>query len=142
MTNKIYNLNKINKISVELLSFIKKNKILIVIFKGDLGSGKTTLIASLVKQFGYEKNISSPTFSYLNIYKLKNNFKIYHFDLYRLDSYEEFYKAGFDDYLYQENSIVFIEWPEIVSSKLNNNILKIEFKYLNSISRKLIISIN
>lgn len=84
-------------------------------FSGELGAGKTTLIKALLQKCGVEDAvIHSPTFTYLNMYSNAEGMTFYHFDLYRIKSLPDFLAAGFDEYLYQPNSIALIEWPEII----------------------------
>lgn len=85
---------------------------------GDLGAGKTTLSKGIISSIcNIEPHeVVSPTFVYLQIYEAKT--PVYHFDLYRLNSEEEFYALGFDEYL-SLGGIVCIEWPERVPSLLN-----------------------
>lgn len=91
----------------------------IIAFEGDLGAGKTTLTRALLRKLGISGIITSPTFSYVNIYKNDSGKTIYHFDLYRISSLEEFKRAGFDEYLEDPESIVIIEWPEVIRTLLN-----------------------
>ncbi len=90
-------------------------------FHGSLGAGKTTLIRKLLRSLGVTDVITSPTFTYMNRYKNRQGQTFYHFDLYRLSYLNEFIEAGFDEYLYQENSFAFIEWPEIVMPLFKKN---------------------
>ena len=78
---------------------------------GNNGVGKTTLIKELVKELGVKDNSSSPTFSLVNEYRTFEGEIVYHFDLYRLNSEEEGYDMGLDEYFYSDNWC-FIEWPE------------------------------
>ncbi len=81
---------------------------------GTLGAGKTTLVQEMLAQLGVVGPVQSPTYTYVTLYHLADGRTVYHFDLYRLSSYEQFVQAGFDEYLHDENGICFIEWPEIV----------------------------
>jgi len=85
----------------------------LIAFQGDLGSGKTTLIKALIHALGIKEQGSSPSFSLINVYQNKEN-RVYHCDLYRLESYEEALDIGLEDYLADEQSWCFIEWPEVV----------------------------
>lgn len=93
----------------------------IIALSGDLGAGKTTLIRGIVSSLGAdEREVCSPTFTYLNIYQ--GRMLIYHFDLYRIPSAQEFEAAGFDEYL-QEGGICCIEWPDILAPHLSKKTL-------------------
>jgi tRNA threonylcarbamoyladenosine biosynthesis protein TsaE len=81
---------------------------------GPLGVGKTTIVATLLKNLGVVEPVTSPTFTYMNQYKTAGGIIVYHFDLYRLMSLEDFQQAGFEEYFGQPNSIVFVEWPEVI----------------------------
>jgi tRNA threonylcarbamoyladenosine biosynthesis protein TsaE len=100
----------------------------ILAFYGDLGSGKTTLIRGLAKAVGSidPRCVSSPTFNFLHIYEGSKT--IYHFDLYRLPSKQEFFAAGFDEYL-QAGGICCIEWAEKLDSELLSSAISLRFSY-------------
>lgn len=89
-------------------------------FIGPLGAGKTTLIRELLKQQGIQEAITSPTFGYIKSYKTPSGTALYHFDLYRITSIEDFIAAGFDEYIQQPKSISYIEWPEVIDQLLKN----------------------
>lgn len=85
-------------------------------FTGDLGAGKTTLIAQLCRILGSTDTISSPTFSLINEYRAGNSI-IYHIDMYRINSLQEAIDAGVEDCLIS-GEICMIEWPEKIESLL------------------------
>lgn len=96
----------------------------IVVLSGDLGSGKTKFTQGILTYFGLENEISSPTFTIVNEYHA-NEINLYHFDVYRLSSSEEFYAIGGEQYL--ENGICIIEWGEIIEDVLPKEYIKISF---------------
>lgn len=102
----------------------KLNNHSIIILSGDLGSGKTKFTEGLLKHFGLANEISSPTFTIVNEYDTKD-FKIYHFDLYRLSDIDEFYAIGGEEYL--QNGICIFEWGEMIEEILPTNYIKISF---------------
>jgi tRNA threonylcarbamoyladenosine biosynthesis protein TsaE len=130
-----YHIEDIDIVAKQILDHISSKTIL---FYGDMGAGKTTLIKSLVKSLGCEDDVSSPTFSIVNEYHLKDN-SIYHFDLYRISDEEEALNFGFEDYLYT-SKWVFIEWPQNVQNLLPEDINTIDISYKSKTSRSLKLS--
>ena len=98
-------------------------------FTGTLGTGKTTLVQEMLDQLGIEGPIQSPTYTYVSVYQDSRGKTVYHFDLYRLSSYNEFIQAGFDEYLYDENALCFIEWPEILEKQLPAKTTQVTLAY-------------
>lgn len=113
------------------------NKNSIIILSGDLGSGKTKFTEGILKYFGLDNEISSPTFNIVNEYNCPN-FSLFHFDLYRLADIDEFYAMGGEEYL--QNGACIIEWGEMLETILHNY-TKITFSrsFENDNYRKLII---
>ena len=109
----------------------------IILFKGELGSGKTTLIKSMLKEIGVKDNITSPTFSVVNQYRI-SEILINHFDLYRLKSLKELDVIGFEEYL-ESGAVCFIEWPEIAMSKIVDNYKEIYIKFIDEKTREIIL---
>ena len=91
----------------------------IVVLTGELGSGKTKFVQGVLKHFGLENEISSPTFTIVNEYN-SDNINIYHFDLYRLADIDEFYAIGGEEYL--QNGICIFEWGEMIEDILKKYI--------------------
>ena len=96
----------------------------IIVLSGDLGSGKTKFTEGVLKHFGLEDEVSSPTFTIVNEYDSKN-FKIFHFDLYRLADVDEFYAMGGEEYL--QNGLCIFEWGEMIEEILQTHYIKITF---------------
>ncbi len=88
---------------------------------GGLGMGKTAFTTGLVKGLGAENCVSSPTFALVNEYHAK--FTVYHFDMYRISTWDDLYSIGFFDYL--DNGILVIEWSENIENALPENCIKI-----------------
>ena len=86
-----------------------------------MGAGKTTFIKAICKNLGVEDMTSSPTFSLVNEYETRQGQRVYHFDLYRINSEIEALDMGIDDYLYSGNWC-FIEWPEKIPNLLPENV--------------------
>ena len=100
---------------------------LIFAINGELGSGKTTLVKNFAALLGVKEDVTSPTFTLVHEYAGK--VKVYHFDLYRLKETDELYPIGFDAYL-EEEAYVFIEWPEISLSLLDDPYVVIDIQDL------------
>jgi tRNA threonylcarbamoyladenosine biosynthesis protein TsaE len=118
-----YALNEVEQVANQLIANLKTKTIL---FYGDMGVGKTTLIKTIVKALGSDDEVRSPTFSIVNEYQLRE-IKIYHFDLYRINDIEEAYNFGIEDYLDSEHWKL-IEWPEKIESILFNDYDKIHLE--------------
>jgi tRNA threonylcarbamoyladenosine biosynthesis protein TsaE len=123
----IYSLEEHTKIVEELKNLMSIAKVFA--FSGPLGAGKTTTIKALLRSCGVTETITSPTFTYVNIYTNKENEHFYHFDLYRIASVEEFEMQGFNEYLYQPHSWAFIEWPEVIKPLLTHDVCYVSFDY-------------
>ena len=118
-----HNENETLSFGKKLASFLKKGDILVL--TGELGSGKTKLTEGILTYYGLEDEISSPTFTIVNEY-VKDNIKIFHFDVYRLEDSSEFYAIGGEEYF--ENGICIIEWGEIIQDALPKDYIHIQFE--------------
>ena len=139
--NKKILLNNINDTIEFAKSFCKKvNNHVVIALIGDLGSGKTVFTKEVCKFFGVKDDVISPTFNILKSYEIHNNSKlkyINHFDVYRIKSDEELVDIGFDDYIYDENSICIIEWADLIINSLPNDTIYIYFnKDINDINKR------
>ena len=109
-------------IGVRLASNLKGNEV-IALF-GGLGMGKTALTTGIAKGFGAENCVSSPTFAIVNEYHGKA--AIYHFDMYRVNTWDDLYSTGFFDYL--GNGVIIIEWSENIENALPDEYIKISIE--------------
>ena len=131
--NKNYSLQDLPKIASEIISSAKNKTLL---FYGQMGVGKTTLIKELCKSLGVLDNISSPTFSLVNEYQTANNDKVYHFDFYRIENEEEAYDIGIEDYFDSKNWC-FVEWPENIENLLPLDAVEIHLSLLDDEQRNI-----
>ena len=114
------------------------------LLEGNVGAGKTTLIAALMQALQSLDEVSSPTFSIINEYALPVNAsipyrKVYHADLYRLKDIDEVIDAGVEDILNDASALCIIEWPEIASVIMPQNTLTLEILHWEDNSRKIIL---
>lgn len=110
---KVFDIQSIDNVAKELLANVNHKTIL---FYGDMGAGKTTLISALVKALGGTDEASSPTFSIVNEYQVTDDI-VYHFDFYRIEDETEVLDIGIEEYLYSGHWN-FIEWPEKIKGIL------------------------
>ena len=132
-----YHLNNINTTALKVLNLLESK---VILFRGEMGAGKTTFINALLKAMKSDDVATSPTFSIVNEYKLPND-KIYHFDFYRIESIEEAYNFGVEDYLYS-NHWLFIEWPDRIEELLPENTQTITITKIDNNKRSLKLTIN
>lgn len=118
---KTYTLKQLPEIAKKIIETVNGK---ILLFNGEMGAGKTTLIKEVVKQLGVKEVASSPTFSLVNEYQTNNKEIIYHFDFYRINNEDEAFDIGFEDYLYSD-SWCFIEWGNKVENLLPLDIINI-----------------
>ena len=108
-----------------------------LLFYGDMGVGKTTLIRALVKNLGGADEASSPTFGLVNEYHDSHGQLLgYHFDFYRIEDEAEALDLGLEEYLSSE-SWLFMEWPEKVSSLLPTQAVPIYLHFIDENTRSI-----
>ena len=98
----------------------------VLCLEGDLGAGKTLFVQSLAHILGVEGEVTSPTFNLMNVYE--GICRIYHFDLYRLETEEELEDIGFYEYTEEPEGIVVIEWPDKFPESLPEDYVKISIE--------------
>ena len=126
--------NETKFLAEEISKISKKGDVIAI--SGDMGSGKTTFSKGFASGLGFSDEILSPTYSILNEYKF-NGKSLYHFDLYRLKSVNEFLEIGGIEYLNDKKSISLIEWPELIKEMVSDNIIEIKFEHLSEQERKI-----
>ena len=82
----------------------------VVLLRGGMGAGKTTLVSRIAALLGAEDTVTSPTFALVNQYE-GSECRIYHFDFYRIDRIEEVFDLGYEEYFYS-GDLCLVEWPE------------------------------
>jgi tRNA threonylcarbamoyladenosine biosynthesis protein TsaE len=125
---KASSIDDLKQVSTYLLKAVEKEKI--VLFSGELGAGKTTLIKEFCKYLGVTEEVSSPTFSLVNEYQSEIG-PVYHFDLYRIQSEEELYDIGYEDYFFS-GYLCLVEWPEMASGIIPSNHVSVKIREDNN----------
>ena len=136
--NKNYSLTELRTIAEEVLATASHK---ILLFYGEMGVGKTTLIKELCNVLGVEDVASSPTFSLVNEYKTNTNETVYHFDFYRINDEEEAYDMGVEDYFYSNNWCL-VEWPENVKNLLPLDTVSVSISLLDNGQRNIQLKTN
>ena len=130
--NEIFSIDQINEIAIQIIA---QNPNKVILFNGEMGVGKTTLIKQLCRILGVQEATSSPTFSIVNEYKAAIGM-VYHFDIYRLKNENEAMDLGIDDYFYSGNWC-FIEWAEKIPNLIPTEHSTINIQTLENGKRRL-----
>ncbi len=114
----------------------------VVALHGELGAGKTTFVQGIAKALGVSNPITSPTFTIMNVYEASHpTIKLLiHIDCYRISGADDLRAIGADEYFGREDVVVFIEWPERVTSMLPRQLPGIRLQ-LGKMSNQRIINI-
>ncbi len=126
---------RLQELDVAVDYILKNTKSRTLLFYGEMGAGKTTLIKELVKALGVHDVASSPTFSLVNHYESEEG-SVFHFDFYRIEDETEALDMGIEDYLESE-SWNLIEWPEKIENLLGENTQKLSIEVESEETRKL-----
>ncbi|MES2617024.1 MAG: tRNA (adenosine(37)-N6)-threonylcarbamoyltransferase complex ATPase subunit type 1 TsaE [Bacteroidota bacterium] len=122
----------LNEVVEEVITRLDASNV--VLLKGNLGTGKTTFTKLLLQTLGIKDTITSPTFNIVSEYRLDSGKQVYHFDLYRIQSADELYEIGFEEYI-DSGNLCIIEWPEISEHLLNLNCITIEISIEGNLRR-------
>ena len=112
-----YDLDNIDEVAKKL---VKGSLTKVLVFEGEMGVGKTTLISAIVKELGGGSDVTSPSFSIVNEYEIKNGI-VYHFDFYRINNIHEALDIGIHEY-FESGHWNFIEWPNKIKTLLPKQI--------------------
>lgn len=107
----------------------------VVALFGEMGAGKTAFVRGLARGMGYEGEVSSPTFALVHEYPARS--MLYHFDMYRIDTWDDLYSTGFFDYL-ESDGVLVIEWSENIENCLPDNCLRIRISKNNNENERII----
>ena len=95
----------------------------VVLLRGGMGAGKTTLVSRIAARLGAEDTVTSPTFALVNQYE-GTECRIYHFDFYRIDRIEEVFDLGYEEYFYS-GDLCLVEWPEKIEPLLPDDAMTV-----------------
>ena len=121
---KIDSLSELDSVAQEIIESIGQRNV--VLFRGGMGAGKTTLISRIVALLGSEDNVTSPTFALVNQYQ-GDSCLIYHFDFYRIDRVEEVFDLGYEEYFYS-GELCLVEWPEKIEALIPEDVMTVSIE--------------
>ena len=98
----------------------------VVVFRAGMGAGKTTLIRRIVALLGAEDTVTSPTFALVNQYE-GTQYRIYHFDFYRIERVEEVFDFGYEEYFYS-GDLCLVEWPEKIEALIPDDAMVVSIE--------------
>ncbi|HHW45477.1 MAG TPA: tRNA (adenosine(37)-N6)-threonylcarbamoyltransferase complex ATPase subunit type 1 TsaE [Clostridiales bacterium] len=108
---------------------------MVLALEGDLGAGKTCFVKGLAKGLGYTGEVSSPTFALVNEYR-GGRIPLYHFDMYRVSSWDDLYSTGFFDYLEADGALA-VEWSENIAAALPEDTVYVTFEKIDDTVRRI-----
>ena len=106
----------------------------ILSLEGELGAGKTTFVKGILKGLNYKHDVTSPTFTLINEYE--TDVKVIHIDFYRENDTKRWKVIGLDEYLYSD-SIIILEWGNLVKDLLPDDMISIFFEHLELNKRRI-----
>lgn len=108
----------------------------VVAMYGDLGAGKTAFVRGMAKGMGLSCRVSSPTFTIVNEYLGER--ELIHFDMYRLQSGDELFDIGWEDYV-NRGSVCAVEWSENVEDAFYGDEIVVRFEKTSETGRRITI---
>ena len=123
------------KIAAELAETLKGGEV--IAFKGDLGMGKTCFTRGLAEGLGFKGEVNSPTFAIMNEYK-GGRLDLYHYDMYRISSWEDLEAVGFFDYC-ASGGVVAVEWSENIEAALSGEIITVTITRIDDDKRNILL---
>ena len=109
------------RVAEEIISSLDGRSV--VVLRGGMGAGKTTLVSRIAALLGAEDTVTSPTFALVNQYE-GTECRIYHFDFYRIDRIEEVFDLGYEEYFYS-GDLCFVEWPEKIEPLIPDDAMEV-----------------
>lgn len=108
----------------------------VVAMFGELGAGKTAFVRGVARGMGLSCDVSSPTFTIVNQYT-DGGKTLYHFDMYRVTTWDSLYSTGFFDYL-DGDAVIIIEWSENIEAVLPQGFIRVEITKTGDVNTRLI----
>ena len=96
----------------------------VVVLRGEMGAGKTTLVRAVAEALGVSDQVTSPTFALVNHYRGRAGQSVYHFDFYRVEALSEAYDLGYEEYFYS-GDLCLVEWPEKIEELLPPDVMTV-----------------
>lgn len=121
---KIDSLSELDHVAEQIISSLGGRNV--VLFRGGMGAGKTTLISRIVALLGSKDTVTSPTFALVNEYEGDEGL-IYHFDFYRIDKVEEVFDLGYEEYFYS-GDLCLVEWPEKIEALIPDDVMTVKIE--------------
>ena len=128
----IDSLGDLHKVADLVLSSLEGRNV--VAFFAPMGAGKTTLISTLMETLGSEDIVTSPTFALVNQYYTETREPVYHFDFYRINSINEAFDMGYEEYFYS-GDLCLVEWPEKVEQLLPDDTMVVKIEIIDETTR-------
>lgn len=110
----------------------------VIAFRGGMGMGKTCFTRGLARGLGFDGFVTSPTFALVNEY-IGGRLPLYHFDMYRVEGWEDLYSTGYFDYL-EMGGVIAAEWSENIEAALEGKVITIEFSRIDDNVRKITVT--
>ena len=135
----IFSLKELHEAAQKVLHAIGNRNI--IALYGAMGAGKTTFVKAICEVSGVFDQVSSPTFTLVNEYQTAHGRMIYHFDFYRINTIEEVFDMGYDEY-FDSEGLCLIEWPELIEELLPKDAVRIYIKEVQNGVREACLAIN
>lgn len=120
----IDSLSDLGDVADEIIASLGERRV--VLLRGGMGAGKTTLVSRIAARLGAEDTVTSPTFALVNQYEGRE-MRIYHFDFYRIDRIEEVFDLGYEEYFYS-GDLCLVEWPEKIEPLLPDDAMEVRIE--------------
>ena len=130
----IHSLDELDKVAEAVLASLDGRTV--VAFDAPMGAGKTTLISRIAAALGCEDDVTSPTFAIVNQYEGSRT--VYHFDMYRIERWEEALDFGSEEYL-SSGELCLVEWPEKIEPLLPEDTMVVRIEILSDTARRFVI---